>query len=220
MRKIVLLFIVFTVNLGAQAQIILTTELVDSLICKISKCPISHELINSRYIIKFVGFADNKNRIFLSETDLINRQDIPEEALIYVNDFDLYFVIIKDVDIDSCFQKRLISQNDIRFVHALDSIKFGQIYISGIVTVRNPLIVYQIKRRCLSRHTFIITSKKYFPYLSAPEIFIPAKKISDDHMYDKIEAWYYDIWGKLNKEYYDAMKPGEKMTLKMRKKTR
>ena len=128
-----------------------------------------------------------------------------------------FFVILRNVSVDSSFLSRLIEHNDPRFEKTLDSIKFGAGPFSGLVIMRSPLTVYRIHRRALCKNTYVITSKNYIPYLSAPEEFIPIKKFGFGSESTEIEPWYYDAFGNLNKQYYEDLKPGKKIILRMPK---
>lgn len=218
MRQVILILMVLINNLVAQAQIRLTSALVDSIICNLELCEPRTGITNSRLLLNFVSLSNQKNSIYYSSTLVVSRQDINENMMIYINDIDLYFVKVKNVLLDSGLQDRLIPYNDIKFDQAIDSIKFRQTPFSGVHAVRSPLVVYRIKQRCFSKNTFIISSRSYIPYLSAPEIFIPLKEVSDGILSDEIEPWYYDAFKNLNKRYYEDMKPREKMILRMQRK--
>ena len=145
---------------------------------------------------------------------------------IYMSGTSLLFVILRHVEVDSDLRYKLINYNDQRFDKSLDSIKFGKITCSGYVIMRTPLEVFRVKRRFLSRNTYVITSKKYIPYLSAPDEFIP---LNDGRESKEIEPWYYDYKPvkklnkkriplmELNQKYYEDMKPSEMIILKMPK---
>lgn len=220
MKNLVLLCFGLMVGLNIQSQIRLSSELVDSIICNIEVCPPEPDFTNSRLILNLASLPPTKHSIYYSSTLLVSRQDINKDMMIYINDVDLYFVLIKDVLLDSSFIAKLVPFNNPRFNRALDSINFPHHPMSGVSSYRSPLVVYRIKRRFISNNTYTITSRSYIPYLSAPEVFIPLKEVSDGHLYHEIEPWYYDRkpFKELNAKYYEDMKPSEKIILRMPKK--
>jgi hypothetical protein len=175
-----------------------------------------------RVVLKFVSTPKQKNSLYYSSTFITKRTDIIEEIALYINETDLFFIILEDVNIESSLQKKLIPFNDKRFNLALDSIKFGKNkYGDGIYLERMNLRVFEVKRRFLCENTFVIRSRNYIPYLSAPEMFIPLKKVSDGYMSTEIADSYYEGYGKLrklNQKYYEDLKPGKKIILRMKKR--
>jgi len=221
MKKRTLLFLFLLYACSLNAQIILTATLFDTLVCKLYSCPLEPDIVNSRPVLNFASLENKKNSIYLSSTPLVSMEDITEDIMIYVNDVSFFFVKVRNVDLDSCLVKKLIRFKDIKFDQALDSIKFRKRSYPGVYTLRSPLVVYQIKQRLFCKNSYVITSQSYIPYLSAPEIFIPLKKVSDGYLFTEIEDWYYDGFpkiGRLNKKYYEDMKPIKKTILRMKKR--
>ena len=132
----------------------------------------------------------------------------------------MFFLLIIGVEVDSSLKLRLIEYDDPRFEKVLDSVNFRMEPQSGLVLIRSPLEVFRIRKRFLTRNTYVITSKKYIPYLSAPDEFIPLKTFYSGDEFKEIEPWYYDRkpFKELNAKYYEDMKPSEKIILRMPKK--
>ena len=217
MKKIVILFLFAFISNTTNAQFELTINMVDSLIAKLynfeefNDAPIFLSLLN------ITSIKDQRNSLYVSATNIMLRGSTHENMMIYITQKDVFFIILKNVIVDSSFRSRLIGYNDIRFEKTLDSIRFGKGPFHGLVPVRTPLTVYRIRRKLFRKNIFVITSKNYIPYLSAPEEFIPIKKFAYGGELDEIEPWYYDAFGKLNKQYYEDLKPGKKIILKMPK---
>ena len=220
MKKLILFCLTLLNVYSSQSQVKLTTALVDSLSFRFLDCSPA-PFVNARQILNFASLDHQKKSLYFSSTKLGSRKDIPNDVMIYINECSLFFIILKNVDLDSCLQKRLISQNDGRFKIVLDSIKFRNSPYSGVIPDRSPLVVYKIKQRPFCKNSYVITSQSYIPYLSAPEVFIPLKKVSDGYLFTEIEDWYYEGYpksGKFNKQYYEDMKPIKKIILRMKKR--
>jgi hypothetical protein len=161
-----------------------------------------------------------KNSFYVSATSIEYRQDVHENMKIYISGERLFFVILRNIEADSTLGSRLIDYNDARFEKALDSINFFEKTLTGLFIIRTPLEVFRVRRRLFSRNTYVISSKKYIPYLSAPDEFIPLKKFAFYSESKEIEPWYYDRkpFKELNAKYYEDMKPSEKIILRMPKK--
>jgi hypothetical protein len=198
----------------------LSKSLVDSIISKRYSTVAKHNYVNFRTILNFAMLKNQKNTIYFSAISIRHRQDVHENMKVYISGERLFFIILRDVKVDSFLCKSLIDYNDARFEKALDSIKFGLKTSSGIVSIRSPLEVFRIRKRFLTRNTYVITSKKYIPYLSAPDEFIPLKTFAVGGELNEIEPWYYDRkpFKELNAKYYEDMKPSEKIILRMPKK--
>lgn len=217
MKKIVILFSFALIGNTINAQIELKKSLVDSLIAKLYTFKQPQKILNDRAILNFASLTRQRNSLYVSATAIMMRQNIKKNMMIYINENNVFFVILRNVMVDSCFRSRLIEYNDPRFDKTLDSIKFGAGPFPGMVIMRTPLTVYRIHRKPLSQNTYVITSKNYIPYLSAPEEFIPIKKFDFGGESIEIEPWYYDAFGNLNKQYYEDLKPGKKIILRMPK---
>lgn len=217
MRKILVLFFFMLVINTLNAQIVLTSALVDSISSKLYPIVNPVNYANFRSIRNFATLERQKNSLYVSSASINWRQDIHEDMMIYISGERLIFIKLRNVEAASGLLSRLIKYDDPSFEKALDSIKFRKEPFSGLVSIRSPLEVFRIRRKLLSRNTYVITSKKYIPYLSAPEEFIPLKNFAESRESTEIEAWYYDVFGKLNQRYYDDMKPREKIILRMPK---
>ncbi len=220
MKKILIFIFFVGIFISLNGQIVLTHSLVDSISSKLYPFVGTMNAINDRAIINFAMHDHHKNSIYVSATSIEYRQDVHENMKIYISGERLFFVILRNIEADSTLGSKLIDYNDARFEKALDSIKFGLKTHSGIVSIRSPLEVFRIRKRFLTRNTYVITSKKYIPYLSAPDEFIPLKKFAFSTESNEIEPWYYDHkpLKELNKKYYEDMKPSEKIILRMPKK--
>ena len=219
--KKVLTFIFFMCFFNSLiGQMELSKSLVDSIISKRYSTVAKNNYVNFRSILNFAILKNQKNAIYFSAISIRHRQDVHENMKIYISGERLFFVILRNIEADSTLGSKLIDYNDARFEKALDSIKFGLKTHSGIVSIRSPLEVFRIRKRFLTRNTYVITSKKYIPYLSAPDEFIPLKKFAFSTESNEIEPWYYDHkpLKELNKKYYEDMKPSEKIILRMPKK--
>lgn len=226
MKKIVILFSFVLMINTLNAQLVLKAELIDSIISNLYPFAYIKNELNDILIINIAMLENRKNSFYISATPIEYRQDVNENMKIYMSGTSLLFVILRHVEVDSVLRYKLINYNDQRFDKSLDSIKFGKITCSGCVIMRTPLEVFRVKRMFLSRNTYVITSKKYIPYLSAPDEFIP---LNDGRESKEIEPWYYDYKPvkklnkkriplmELNKKYYEDMKPREKIILKMPK---
>jgi hypothetical protein len=224
MKKKVILFSLVLMFNSLNAQIVLTSSLIDSVKSKLytfdrtknhNNIPII--LDNCRRILNITTLKGQNNSLYVSSVTINWRANIHENMMIYINDVDVYFVILRNVEVDSGFRSKLIKYNDPRFEKVLDSIKFRKDPFSGWVIDRSPLEVFRIRRKPFNKRTFVVTSKKYIPYLSAPEEFIPLKKFAGSREFTEIEPWYYDYkpLKELNKKYYEDMKPREKIILRM-----
>ncbi|MDD3528123.1 MAG: hypothetical protein PHX39_14355 [Bacteroidales bacterium] len=216
MKKIVFFISLALVCNTIKAQIELTASLVDSLASNLYNIKYRGK-VEYRPILNFAQLKGQQNFLYVSSTSIKVKENIKENMMIYINEKNLFFVILRNVSVDSSFLSRLIEHNDPRFEKTLDSIKFGAGPFSGLVIMRSPLTVYRIHRRALCKNTYVITSKNYIPYLSAPEEFIPIKKFGFGSESTEIEPWYYDAFGNLNKQYYEDLKPGKKIILRMPK---
>ncbi|NCA87235.1 MAG: hypothetical protein EOM83_17020 [Clostridia bacterium] len=216
MKKIVLIFSFALICNTINAQIEFTAYLMDSLISKLYNFKYN-DVVKSRPVLNFAQLKEQRNSLYVSSTSIKVKANIQENMMIYINAKNVFFVVLRNVMVDSCLSSKLIEHHDPRFKNTLDSIKFGAGPFSGLVIMRSPLTVYRIQKRPLCKNTFVITSKNYIPYLSAPEEFIPIKKFAYGQESDKIEPWYYDAFGKLNKQYYEDLKPGKKIILRMTK---
>jgi len=210
MKKIVILISFALLCNSINAQIELTTSLVDSFASKLYNIKYS-DIVEYRPILNFAQPKGQRNSLYVSSTSIKVKANIQENMMIYINAKNVFFVILRNVRVDSCLRSKLIEYNDPRFAKTLDSIKFGAGPFSGLVIMRSPLTVYRIHRRSLCKNTYAITSKNYIPYLSAPEEFIPIKKFGFGSEFKEIEPWYYDAFGKLNKQYYEDLKPEGKI---------
>ena len=218
MKKIVILFSFAFICTTIHAQIELTTRLVDSLVAKLYTFEEWSSDINVyRPIFNFATINEQRNSLYVSSTSIKVKANIKENMMIYIHKKDVFFVILRDVMVDSSLRSRFIEYNDPRFVKTLDSIKFGKGPFPGLVVLHAPLTVYRIRKRPLCKNTYAITSKRYIPYLSAPEKFIPLSKFANIGGLDEIYGWYYDALGNLNKQYYEDIKPGKKIILKVPK---
>jgi hypothetical protein len=220
MRKLVAFITVFLLINTSKAQIVLTTPLIDSIVSNLYNFKKSGNYIEAIRLLNFSSLNDKKKSIFVSSTSIINRKNIHESMMIYITDNDVFFVVLRNVVVDSVLCSRLVDYNDARFEKALDSINFPKYPLSGLVLIRSPLEVFRIRKKLFKRQTYVITSKKYIPYLSAPEEFIPLKEFVVGGELNEIEPWYYDRkpFKELNKKYYEDMKPSKKIILKMPKK--
>ncbi len=216
MKKIVILISFALLCNSINAQIELTTSLVDSFASKLYNINYS-DIVEYSPILNFASPKGQRNSLYVSSTSIKVKANIQENMMIYINAKNVFFVILRNVRVDSCLRSKLIEYDDPRFKKTLDSIKFGAGPFSGLVLMRSPLTVYRIHRRPLCKNTYVITSKNYIPYLSAPEEFIPIKKFGFGGESKVIEPWYYDAYGNLNKQYYEDMNTGEKIILKMPK---
>jgi len=220
MKKILIFIFFVGIFISLNGQIVLTHSLVDSISSKLYPFVGTMNAINDRAIINFAMHDHHKNSIYVSATSIEYRQDVHENMKIYISGERLFFVILRNVKADRALESKLIAYNDVRFDKTLDSINFGQNTCSGCIIMRSPLEVFRIRKRFLTRNTYVITSKKYIPYLSAPDEFIPLKKFAFSTESNEIEPWYYDHkpLKELNKKYYEDMKPSEKIILRMPKK--
>lgn len=216
MKKIVILFSFALICNTINAQIVLTASLVDSLASKLYNIEY-HDFVEYRTILNFASLKGQRNSLYVSSTAISVRENIQENMMIYKNHKSVFFVFLRNVMVDSCFRSRLIEYDDSLFEKTLDSIKFGAGPFSGLTVLHTPLTVYRIHRKPFSKNTYVITSKNYIPYLSAPEEFIPIKKFGFGGESTVIEPWYYDAFGNLNKQYYEDLKPGKKIILRMPK---
>lgn len=219
MKKLVILFSFLFLCNTIQAQIQLTTVLVDSVISNLYNFNQPANILNDRAILNFVSYKGQKKTIYVSSTSINWRKDIHENMMIYIHDINVFFVILRNVKVDSGFHSKLIEYSDPRFEKTLDSIKFRKDPYSGVVIMHTPLTVYRIKKRPFCKRTFKITSQNYIPYLSAPDEFIPLKKFAGRGLSTVIEEYYYDYKPikTLSKQYYEDMKPAEKIILRMPK---
>lgn len=217
MKQIVILFSFAFIFNTINAQIELSTSLVDSLVAKLYTFEESSDIDVYRPILNFTSLIGQRNSLYVSSTSIKLKNDIHENMMIYIYEKEVFFVILRDVEVNSCFRSRLIEYNDPRFEKTLDSIKFGKGPFHGLVLLHAPLTVYRIRKRPLCKNTYAITSKKYIPYLSAPEKFIPLSKFANIGALDEIFGWYYDAFGNLNKQYYEDLKPEKKIILRMPK---
>lgn len=220
-RKSLIILIALLSSTQIFAQIQLTVPLLDSLIAKSESSKLT--LVSSLRVLNIASFPDRKNTLYFSETPLKNSIDITEDMSLYINASDMFLVLFKGVSIDSSLSKKLVPFGDERFNMALDSIKFRNHNLrdDGVVVIRLSLRVYKIKRKFLNKSTYIISSRNYIPYLSAPEILIPLKRVSDGHISNEIDMFFYEGYGKtrkLNKKYYEEVKPGKKIILRMKKR--
>lgn len=220
MRKIVTLFSFLLLINTSKAQLVLTTPFVDSIISNLYNFNKTDNIVEAISLLNFTSHKDKRKSIFVSSTPIINRKNIQDNMLIYTNDKAIFFVILRNVEVDSSLKLRLIEYDDPRFEMVLDSVNFRMEPLSGLVLIRSPLEVFRIRRRLLCRNSYVITSKKYIPYLSAPEEFIPLKSFNVGGESKEIEPWYYDRkpFKELNEKYYEDMQPSEKIILKMPKK--
>jgi hypothetical protein len=220
MRKISALFSFLLLINTSKAQVVLTIPLVDSISSKLYPFFNTMNTINDRLIINFSMIDSQKNSFYVSATSIEYRQDVHENMKIYIRGERLFFVVLRNIEVDSILGSRLIDYNDARFEKALDSINFFEKTLTGLFIIRSPLEVFRVRRRLFSRNTYVITSKKYIPYLSAPDDFIPLKKFAFYSESNEIEPWYYDRkpFKELNAKYYEDMKPSEKIILRMPKK--
>lgn len=227
MRKIIVFISFLWISSNISAQFELTPTLVDSLICKLYNFDQSNKLIyKSLSILNFASYRNQKNSIYVSRTSINQTENIQNNMMMYINENKVFFVILRNVNVDSSFRSKLIDYNNPRFEKVLDSIKFSNYANSGFIVLRSPLEVFRIRKKLCSQNTYIITEKRYIPYLSAPDEFIP---LNDGRESKEIEPWYYDYKPvkklnkkhiplmELNKKYYEDMKPREKIILKMPK---
>jgi hypothetical protein len=220
MKKVLILIFFVSIFISLNGQILLTHSLVDSISSKLYPFFNTTNTINDRLVINFSMIDSQKNSFYVSATSIEYRQDVHENMKIYISGERLFFVILRNVKADRALESKLIDYNDVRFDKTLDSLNFGQKTCSGCVIMRSPLEVFRVRRRLFSRNTYVITSKKYIPYLSAPDDFIPLKKFAFYTESNEIEPWYYDRkpFKELNAKYYEDMKPSEKIILRMPKK--
>jgi len=199
------------------AQIKVTKSLVDSLITKLYYFEGSNDPPFFLTLLNFASLESEENTLYLSGTSIMTRYNIHEDMMIYVKGKEVLLMILRNVTPDSSFRSRLIQYDDLRFGKTLDSIKFGISAPPGLAVMRTPLTVYRIRRKLFRKNIFVITSKKYIPYLSAPKEFIPLKKFAFGGEWDEIQGWYYNSYGDLNERYYEDIKPRKKIILKMPK---
>lgn len=219
-KKSIAILITLLCSIQISAQIQLTGPLLDSLICIDQDTP---SQVTSPRVLNVFAFISKKNSLYFSGTIISSREDITDDMNLYINASDLHFLLLKNIQIDSALQKKLIPYRDERFNLALDSIKFRKHSITrdGVTLERLNLRVYEIKKKILHKNTFVIRSRNYIPYLSAPEMFIPLKKVSDGYMSTEIAHSYYEGYGKLrklNQKYYEDLKSGKKIILRMKKR--
>lgn len=198
------------------AQIRITSSLADSIISKTFPYDSARQTLNDILTVKFTSLQRHQNSIYVSATSILDKRDINGSMNMYIGKKNVFFLILNNVNVDSSFRSKLINYNDPRFNSILDSIRFGYGF-GGLVMVRSPLEVYHVRKRLFCKNTYVITSKKYNPYLSAPEPFIPIKKFFNQGGLDEIDPWYYDDFGNLNEQYYEDLKPEKKIILKMPK---
>jgi hypothetical protein len=216
MRKIVALFSFLLLINTSKAQLVITIPLVDSIVANLYNFKKTGDFVEAISLLNFASHKDKRKSIFVSSTPIINRKNIQENMLVYLNNKAVFFVILRSVEVDSSLKLRLIEYDDPRFEKVLDSVNFRM----ELVLIRSPLEVFQVRRRLMCRNTYVITSKKYIPYLSAPDEFIPLKTFAVGGELNEIEPWYYDRkpFKELNAKYYEDMKPSEKIILRMPKK--
>jgi len=219
MRKILASFSFLLLINTSKAQLVLTTPLVDSIVANLYNFKKTDDFVEAISLLNFASQKDNRKSIFVSSTPIINRKNIQDNMMVYLNNKAVFFVILRSVEVDSSLKLRLIEYHDPRFEKVLDSVNFRMEPQSGLVLIRSPLEVFHIRKRFLTRNTYVMTSKKYIPYLSAPDEFIPLKTFAVGGELNEIEPWYYDRkpFKELNKKYYEDMKPAEKIILRMPK---
>ena len=216
---LILLILAFCVPQSI-SQILLNKELLDSLI---SKTVTNNVLLKSQghsypvfhSVIKLVQLKNCRYYINASSTRISVRADIPNNALIYLHNNKLIFMLLERISVDDNLQDKLIYPQSDFYKQILDSIEMPFRPINGLMISREKLIVYKIRRRIYNKKHFVITSQTFIPYKSAPKRFQPVIDFTDEVMSSSISLFYYDNRMRLKKDYYDDLKPIKPIKLRL-----
>jgi hypothetical protein len=223
-RLILILIFSAAINLpNAKAQIILEQELLDSILSitveyKQEFRPDNPVYPNYPTVIKLSKEKNSSNTIFASSTWIVIRTDIPDGSFIYLQNQKIHFLILDNISATSELQSKLITPESSFYRHIIDSIQMPYRPHNGIITQREKLVVYRIKRKALFRKYYVVTSQSFIPYKSAPIQFQPVINFSDENSTDKISFYYYGNRMRLKKEYYDDLKPIKPVKFRLSRK--
>lgn len=206
----------------SMAQIILSNELLDSLI--------SNTVVRSKYnksqtfifpdfpsIIKLSNFNNSLYSFYTSSTTIYVRAEIPKNSRIYLHNKRVYFIILDSLPADTNLHNKLLCSESVYYNQILDSIEMPYRAIKGLIISRQKLVVYKVKRRTYCKNNFVITSEAYIPYSSAPKHFQPINDYSD---HGKISLFYYGNRMRLKEEYFNDLKPIKPIKFRLSRKNK
>ncbi|MDD2529547.1 MAG: hypothetical protein PHT26_16040 [Lentimicrobiaceae bacterium] len=201
-----------------QAQIILTSQLVDSILNFTAVKAIELKL-PALEIIKFTQNPKRQNVLIASQTYLTTRKDIPKEAYIYSNNGYIVFLVFNNVNMDSDLYGLLIKNTESRYSAILDSIKFRPYNSTGLVPLRLTLDVIKIRRCWFNNFYYTLRFTKIFPASKAPKELFPVEKITDGgYMPDPPDRFIYNNKGEILEYYSKQLIPKKPVKIKIKKK--
>ncbi|HPG33441.1 MAG TPA: hypothetical protein PLM34_06275 [Lentimicrobium sp.] len=218
MNKKILLILVFTSfsTIASQAQIILTSQLLDSILSYTAVKEIELKL-PAIEIIKFSQSTKNKNTLVATQTYLTIRKDVPKEAYIYSNNGYIVFLVFNNVNMDSNLYGLLIKNTESRYSAILDSIKFRTYNSTGLVPLRLTLDVIKIRRCWFNNYNYTLKFTKIFPASKAPKELLPVEKITDGgYMPDPPDRFIYNNKGEILEYYSNQLIPKKPVKIKIK----
>ena len=122
MKKVFIAILLAISFINVSAQVIINKQLADSIIKQLIENSDSsfYPILD---VIKFSQYPELKRKVFLTQTFVSNRNDIPVNSYLYLNDGYSVLIVFNNSVICSDLQNLLIKKTDSRFVKNLDSLK-------------------------------------------------------------------------------------------------
>lgn len=218
MKQKIILIVVFTLAsfVTVQAKIILTTQLLDSIL--------SHTVVKqtdtkmpSIDIIKFSNSSKNNNELIASITYLTIRPDIPKDAYLYLHNGYRVFLVFNNIYISSDLFDVLIKNTESRYTDILDSLKFWHSNRIGLVPLRIAIDVVSIKKCWHNQFHYKLRYSKIFPAGKTPKELLPVEKISDGgYEPDPPSKIFYNWKGEMLEKYKKSLIPKKPVIIKLK----
>ena len=217
LRKILIIISFAFSFTSVSSQVVISKKLADSIIKQlIDKSDSS--FLSDLDVIKFTQYPELRRKLFLTQTFVSNRNDIPDNSYLYLNNGYNVLIVFNNSIIFSDLQNLLIKKSDSRFTQILDSLKIRKEAMSGVVPLRLSMDFITIKKRCLSGNSYKLTFEKIFPASSAPKELWPVDSFTDgQYMVDPPYKFLYDNKGEMLEKYKKQLIPRKPLKIKLKK---
>jgi hypothetical protein len=120
----------------------------------------------------------------------------------------LYYILVDKILISDDLKEKIVRPETVLYDYLLDSIDFDQEIPSGLHMERSKLVVYEISKKQFTKRKYLITSKTYIPYATAPDNLKPHFPIEEERRSNtELGLLYIDPRHTYTDFYYEDMKP-------------